>query len=307
MPFDMPATGTWEQRGGWVVLALMGDAALTIEQAAGLVGNLGFESAKFTAYHEGGVPADKGGVGWAQWTGSRRVAFENWCASQHLAPASDAANYSFLLYELDGTHRSFSTKLRQCGTIEAACLLTHRLYEIPSDVLDGSYRSQPARLALAKRALAGAMASAAPPAEPPLPTPQPQLVTDAIDVLTRLTAATQPLSTEDLIMTLRLVQRIIDAICGNAAAKAEPDKPVDVGALLDELAAKYPKLNVRSSIVDLMVALGFPHPTLENRRELADDLGVTGDVGTAEVNAAMHKALLRRVAENGGKVPPELM
>ncbi len=169
--FDMPPAGSWAERGGWVVLALMRDLDLTIEQAAGIVGNLGYESARFTVYHEGGVPADKGGVSWAQWTGSRRRAFEAWCATRLIDPRSDEAGYGFLLYELRGTHKSFLARLREMVLLEEACRLTHRLYEIPSDVLDGSYRSQPARLALAKEAMAGAMALAAepPPAPPDAP------------------------------------------------------------------------------------------------------------------------------------------
>src|SRR4051812_39577374 len=110
---DMPATGTWEQRGGWVVLALMRDLGLASEQAAGLVGNLGYESKSFTELQEDtpSVPGSRGGTGWAQWTGPRRVKFEVWCTAHGLAPTSDAANYGFLVEELNGSYKTFTAKL----------------------------------------------------------------------------------------------------------------------------------------------------------------------------------------------------
>jgi hypothetical protein len=160
--FDMPRTGTWEQRGGWVVRRLCADLQLSPEQAAGIVGNLGYESVGFTKLQEV-KPAGKGnagGYGWAQWTRSRRVQFEARCEAYNLAPSSDAANYGFLVAELTGSYRSYFTdRLRRCHDIEDACRLTHQRYETPSDVLDGSYRSGPARLVLARQALAGAAAA----------------------------------------------------------------------------------------------------------------------------------------------------
>ena len=164
--FDMPGpAASWEQRGGWVVRALVRDIGLTLDQAAGLVGNLGFESKGFTDLQEDRptVPGSKGGAGWAQWTGykapnNRRALFEAWCAAHQLPPSSDEANYGFLLEELRGSFKSFTTKLMLTLDIEEACHLTHKLYETPSDALDGSYRSGSDRLHWAKRALAGARA-----------------------------------------------------------------------------------------------------------------------------------------------------
>ena len=69
---------------------------LTREQAAGVLGNLGHESAGFTAYHEGGKVSNRGGVGWAQWTGSRRRDFERWTSEHGLDPRSDEASWRYL-------------------------------------------------------------------------------------------------------------------------------------------------------------------------------------------------------------------
>lgn len=156
--FDMPKTGTWEQRGGWVVRRLAHDAGLTVEQAAGLVGNLGYESRGLATLQEIRplVAGSAGGWGWAQWTGPRRRAFEKWSAEKGLGANTDEANYGFLLHELLGDYKNFASRLRQMRSIEDACRLTHEQYERPQDILDGTYRSGPDRLTWARRALAGA-------------------------------------------------------------------------------------------------------------------------------------------------------
>ena len=83
---------------------------------------------------------------------------------------------------------------------------------------------------------------------------------------------------------------------------------VDMEQVLEELAAKNPqKLNWRTSIVDLMKLLGM-ESSLQERKALADELGYTGDKGdSAAMNMWLHKQVLRKVAENGGKVPANLL
>lgn len=188
MAFDMPESGGWEVRAGWVVRNLSKDIGLTLPVAAGLVGQFGFESEEFETYHEKGVPADKGGVGWAQWTGPRRREFEAYCAGRGLDPRTAEASYGFLLAELKGSYASFTSKLRACVTVEDACRLAHRLYETPSDVLDGTYRSGPARLAYAQRALTGAKCAGAS-AATRLPCCDRDLVADVVRALQRIVGA----------------------------------------------------------------------------------------------------------------------
>ena len=44
------------------------------------------------------------------------------------------------------------------------------------------------------------------------------------------------------------------------------------------------------------------------RKELAKDLNYSGDQNdSASMNIWLHKEVLRKLAENGGKVPPELL
>jgi hypothetical protein len=175
--FDMPATGSWEQRGGWVVRALMRDLDLTIEQAGGIVGNLGFESAGFTKLHEVGQPDGVGGYGWGQWTADRRELFFDWCMA-HGFPApgwqKDEANYGFLLYELRGAYRNTIDALRQCATLEQAVFSVGETYERPAGTTATHMPGYDERLDYARRAVTGArdiVLAADPPDHPPPPVP----------------------------------------------------------------------------------------------------------------------------------------
>lgn len=94
---------------------------------------------------------------------------------------------------------------------------------------------------------------------------------------------------------------------GAAATAAPPAAQVDVAAILNDLAAKNPqKLNWRTSIVDLMKLLDLDS-SLTARKTLAQELGYKGDMGdSATMNIWLHKQVMIKLAENGGKVPDEL-
>ncbi|MBA3669767.1 MAG: DUF3597 domain-containing protein [Sphingomonas sp.] len=82
---------------------------------------------------------------------------------------------------------------------------------------------------------------------------------------------------------------------------------VDVGAVLDNLAQAHDGGgNYKSSIVDLLKLLDLDS-SMDARKELADELGVhAGDNGSAEQNIALHKAVMQKLAENGGIVPASM-
>jgi len=98
---------------------------------------------------------------------------------------------------------------------------------------------------------------------------------------------------------------------GAAGAAPSPNvgqqQAVDVEAVLSELAAgQGQKLNWRQSIVDLMKLLGLDS-SLENRKELARELNYSGDMNdSASMNIWLHKQVMQKLAENGGKVPEDL-
>jgi hypothetical protein len=83
---------------------------------------------------------------------------------------------------------------------------------------------------------------------------------------------------------------------------------VDVAAVLNDLAKKNPeKLDWRKSIVDLMKLVGMDS-SLTARKQLATELHFTGDMNdSASMNVWLHKQVLIKLAENGGKVPSELL
>ena len=100
------------------------------------------------------------------------------------------------------------------------------------------------------------------------------------------------------------------------APTAAPQKPaqapaqpaVDVEAVLTKMAADNgQKLNWRTSIVDLMKLVGMDS-SLENRKELARELGYTGDQNdSAAMNIWLHKRVMKELAAHGGKVPANML
>jgi 3-oxoacyl-ACP reductase-like protein len=91
------------------------------------------------------------------------------------------------------------------------------------------------------------------------------------------------------------------------SAPAATMERVDIEAVLDGMASKNTqKLNWRTSIVDLMKLVGMDS-TLQERKELADELGYTGDKSdSASMNVWLHKEVMKRMEANGGKVPANL-
>ena len=95
---------------------------------------------------------------------------------------------------------------------------------------------------------------------------------------------------------------------GAPGAAAPVQGPVDIEAILNQMAAAHKeKLDWRHSIVDLMKLVGMDS-SLAERRELAADLKYTGDTNdTATMNMWLHKEVMKRLAANGGKVPADLL
>ena len=94
---------------------------------------------------------------------------------------------------------------------------------------------------------------------------------------------------------------------GSPSAPPQGQPQVDVAAVLSNLAAQNKeKLDWRRSIVDLMKLLKLDS-SLSARQELAKELHYTGDTkDTAAMNVWLHKQVMIKLAENGGKVPDDL-
>jgi Domain of unknown function (DUF3597) len=92
-----------------------------------------------------------------------------------------------------------------------------------------------------------------------------------------------------------------------STATATPAQSVDVEAVLTDLASQNPQqLNWRTSIVDLMKLLNL-NSSLNARKELVQELHYSGDMNdSAAMNIWLHKQVMQKLAENGGKVPDDL-
>jgi hypothetical protein len=92
---------------------------------------------------------------------------------------------------------------------------------------------------------------------------------------------------------------------GGAAAK--PISRAEVEAMIAKLAhGQSEDLNWRQSIVDLMKLLKLDS-SLSARKQLAQELGYTGALdGSAEMNVWLHRQVMTKLAESGGKVPDSL-
>jgi hypothetical protein len=94
----------------------------------------------------------------------------------------------------------------------------------------------------------------------------------------------------------------------NPTARPANAAPVDIEATLESMAAaNKQKLDWRHSIVDLMKLVGM-ESSLAERKELAKELGYTGDMSdSASMNIWLHKEVMKKMAENGGKVPANML
>ena len=124
---------------------------------------------------------------------------------------------------------------------------------------------------------------------------------------------------------MSLFGRIMDKIFHHPAAAATPATatspttpvavtpvaapavaPVDVEAVLTAMAANGNGGNWQTSIVDLLKLLDLDS-SLAARKDLANELNIhVGEDGTAEENIALHKAVMTKLAQNGGKVPESM-
>lgn len=94
----------------------------------------------------------------------------------------------------------------------------------------------------------------------------------------------------------------------HAAGTTDQQTTVDVEQVLATKAADSDQdLNWRTSIVDLMKLVGIDS-SLDNRKALARELGYTDDLdGSAEMNIWLHKATMRELEKNGGRVPAAML
>lgn len=222
--FDMPPMSAgFDARGGWLVNHLVVDLApLSPVQASAIPGNFGGESGLDPNINERApiVPGSRGGFGWEQATGGRRVALEQWATDNGLDVGTDEADYGFLIHELTTTEAHALDRLRLTTTIETAVYTFEVLFERPSNPQGGLA----SRVHFAQRALAAAAQLPPPPgptlpAAPPTPAPGPQLGTPDV-----------------LAATVRLLQTVLD-VAGYYTGPVDGHPNDGTAAALDTYAA----------------------------------------------------------------------
>ena len=98
------------------------------------------------------VPGSRGGYGWAQWTGPRRLAFEAWGSTPGLDAASDEANYGFLCAELRSAQKETIAALKKCASVAASTWSVGQTYERPGGTTATELPGYAARVDYARRA-----------------------------------------------------------------------------------------------------------------------------------------------------------
>lgn len=140
----------FDEKAPQIMRLLMKDFGLSDESAAAIVGNAGYECGGFQKLQEirPTVPGSRGGWGWMQWTGSRRLQFEAYCRRNALDPASDRANYGWLFVEL----RTTSEK-KAIPAVQAAIGLEAKVVAFERSFLRAGVKNYDKRLDWAERAL----------------------------------------------------------------------------------------------------------------------------------------------------------
>jgi uncharacterized protein (TIGR02594 family) len=114
---------------------------------AAILGNLGHECAGFTKMHEVGVNQGSGGLGWAQWTASRRKIFEQVLRDRHAREDDFEANFAMLLGELTGSHKRAIESLLTTNDIPSGVKAFEEIFEV-AGVKNYTSRERYAQLAL---------------------------------------------------------------------------------------------------------------------------------------------------------------
>ena len=139
----------FEQKAPWIMQLLIEDFLFSTEDAAAIVGNAGHESGGLVKLQEMRpvVPGSRGGWGWFQWTGPRRVAFESYCKRNNLDPKGDKANYGWLWNELKGPEKNAIAKTK------SAQGLFNKVVAFEQGFERAGVKHYPSRYAWAKKAL----------------------------------------------------------------------------------------------------------------------------------------------------------
>jgi hypothetical protein len=175
------AITTFVSKAPTFMALLMQDFGFDELDAAAIMGNAGHESGGLTIFQEikPTVAGSRGGFGWFQWTGPRRVAFESYCSRNGLDPKSDKANYGFLFVELKGPESAAIDKTKAAKGLEAKVKAFEMSFE------RAGHKAYDSRLKWAERALDAFQASGneGRPLPEPIPEAPPPKLGEVMDAL----------------------------------------------------------------------------------------------------------------------------
>lgn len=144
--------GDFAAKAPTIMAKLMSDFGLNDVQAAAILGNIGHECAGFRHMQEiAPLQGGRGGLGWCQWTASRRVSFEKFLAKRNAPPNDDKANYDYLKQELQGKpqYDNAIRDLKQTSTLEAGV----KAFELAFEKANIHTKGYPSRNKFGKTAL----------------------------------------------------------------------------------------------------------------------------------------------------------
>ncbi|WP_428667689.1 phage tail tip lysozyme [Reyranella sp.] len=130
--------------------SLIADFGLADFQAAAVVGNFAQETNGFRSLKQVGMPDGQGGIGYAQWDASRRVAFLNFVQTNSLDPMSATANYQFVKQELQTTEAKALARVKMAASLEDATVKFEVEY-----TRSGAFKHFEARIEWARLVLQG--------------------------------------------------------------------------------------------------------------------------------------------------------
>jgi len=135
--------GLFVEKAPGIIAKLIADFMLSDIQAAAILGNIGHECGGFRSMQEIHPTGQdgRGGLGWCQWTDTRRTSFEAFAAT-HGGVLRDDANYGYLKQELDGPQYSKVVKtLRDINDMRQAVEKFERGFEV-ADLATVNYESR---------------------------------------------------------------------------------------------------------------------------------------------------------------------
>lgn len=158
LPAVMPTSvlASYNMDGGSIAERGVNDLSTRLgisrDAAAGIMGNYAAETGNFEHFQEirPVVPGSRGGAGFAQWTGPRRVEFESFAAERGLSLTSYEANIEFTIHEMTGSHAEVLGRLRNAESAQDAAYIVRRYYEAPQGSGAGEHHSDPTRMGYAE-------------------------------------------------------------------------------------------------------------------------------------------------------------